>query len=238
LTPNTHNIHQIVQGLINQLKSYINTLIMTLGKYKAIIADRFIETRFNELSSEIDKQLNETKELTSKINIEIEEKFKELSSSINQKLERIDEYEREIEKRKKQFDTLTNEIQKLSSEVSVEKFADIFQKEAGKYKNLAIIFGIVSLILIVVNIYIGKIFYDELMIVIEKNSNIATSQLFAGNLLRIFIISIGIYALLYFVKLFNINMHLYVLNTHRHNALRTFRTFIDSVDDKAVKEFI
>jgi hypothetical protein len=206
LNPNTPNIHQHVQSLELQFKNNINTLISVLGKYKAILLDKVLEKRFEVLKNEAEE-----------------------------KLSKILEYEKEIENRKKQFDDLVAQLQELASKESVEKYSSLFDEEAKKHRDLGIIFGVLSVIVLLGIIYLGIFLYEDFISKVNDES-MTTSKLIAGNLLRIFILSISIYALLNVVKLFNVNMHLYVLNKHRHNALRTFKTFIESVDDKLVKE--
>ncbi len=206
LNPNTANIHQQVQNLELQFKNQVNTLISFLGKYKAILLDKVLEKRFEKLRSEVEDSLSKVKE-----------------------------YEQEIEKRKKQFDDLAAELQEIASKETVGKYSSLFNNEAKKYLKLGIIFGVLSIGALSAVIYLGIFLYED-FIAKANDASMTTSKLIAGNLLRIFILSISIYALFNFVKLFNVNMHLYVLNKHRHNALRTFKTFIESVDDKLVKE--
>ena len=205
-SPRTQNIQQQVEHFIKQIRNSVNTLIAILGAKKVILSDEYVEQRFNQLSLSIDK------------------KFKN-----------IDAYESEIENRKKQFDELLAQLQEIASKESVEKYSRLFDTEASKYKYIGIAFGILSISVLLAVIYLGVILYEDFIAKVN-DASMTTSKLIVGNLPRIFILSISIYVLFNFVKLFNINMHLYVLNKHRHNALRTFKTFIESVDDKLVKE--
>ena len=205
-SPRTQNVQQQVEQLIKRIRELVNNLIAILGSKKAILSDEYIEQRFNQLSLSID------------------EKFKN-----------IDAYESEVENRKKQFDELLAQLQEIASKESVEKYSKLFDTEASRCRDIGITFGILSIFVLFAVIYLGVFLYED-FIAKANDASMTTSKLIAGNLLRIFILSISIYALFNFVKLFNVNMHLYVLNKHRHNALRTFKTFIESVDDKLVKE--
>ncbi len=205
----------------------------------------FDEETQNKLSN-----LNKTVEEISKKNEENNKIFNENINTHNQQLgqmkkefgNQLKEVGRIKQNAIQEVDDIKRKAQDFSTEAVVEKYGTIFDEQAKTNKKIAyislgflIFFG---LFLIWLANYLFKPLIDMLL---EPDNNISYGFLATSLIFRLTILSVLFIAIKESLKNFNVNMHLYNLNKHRQNALKSFDTFkgipnSDETRDCLIKE--
>jgi hypothetical protein len=141
-----------------------------------------------------------------------------------------------LEKKEKNADEIINAMKIVSAETGVSKYAEVFKEQADKNRNMAIGWLIVSLASAV---GIGSFLWwiiNQLLVTIEKGIDFQISiQIFIAKVLLLSFFSVIFYQI---VKNYNANMHLYTLNKHRENSLKTFQSFVQASNDPKTKDAV
>lgn len=146
----------------------------------------------------------------------------------------------EINKQKTKGDEILNTIQETAAVGGTSTFEGIFSKEATAHKsaaNLWLIATAVSAALMI--LFLENIFAnltDALKNLTTGGESISVVlQLFFSKILILSFMSVVFYQV---VKNYNANMHLWVINKHRENSLKTFQAFVGSTNDPKTKDII
>jgi hypothetical protein len=144
----------------------------------------------------------------------------------------------EIDSVRKKSEEVFSAIQSISATAGVEKYHDVFFRQAESHKKaghwwLAVMLGgfagsgyIIFQIL--------KKFEDELKSTDTSNIN-SILQILAAKLA---VISVVFYILHWISRNYSAQRHLETLNRHRQNSLRVFRSFVESTEDPVAKDRI
>lgn len=135
----------------------------------------------------------------------------------------------EIQKIKNNVEELLESTKKATAQTGLNVFSKVFDDQAEENKNLSKKWLIISIVLLFILITIHILIMLESAFLLSKNMN--PIQSLTLLIARILPVTLGYYALYQSVKNYNVNMHLYTVNRHRSNVLKTFESFVKSTDD-------
>lgn len=129
-------------------------------------------------------------------------------------------------------------VKEVSVETGIGKFAGFFREtpEKGVFGHQASINCKFAFIFLVFGILIAYFIYDDLQSLLDKLFQVKISL--EAVLIRIVVISFLSFIFYQVVRIFNVNMHLYTMNKHRQNILRTYLDFLRSVENNKLKDEI
>jgi hypothetical protein len=141
----------------------------------------------------------------------------------------------ELNKNNEKAQKLISELRTTSEEVSVGKHADIFEKASINYNKVSsswfwaltavILLGSVGIVLYFINF---KTILDS----------IPKEKVIVFSISKLFVISFYYLLITFCLKNYLTNRHNFIVNSHRHNALSTLRTFNNSTKDEETKRII
>lgn len=142
----------------------------------------------------------------------------------------------EIQKQKQKGEEILKVMREISAVAGVSNFAGVFGEQAKKHKKSANWWLIVSIITAVaIGCFLWWVF-DQLVETIKSEVGFQVSiQIFLAKILLLSFFSVVFYQI---VKNYNANMHLYTLNKHRENSLKTFQAFVESTNDPKTKDAV
>lgn len=142
----------------------------------------------------------------------------------------------EIQKQKQQGEEILKAMREASAVAGVSNFAGVFGEQAEKHKKLAIWWLLFSILAaIAIGGFLWWIF-NQLVETIKGGVEFTVSlQIFLAKILLLSFFSVVFYQI---VKNYNANMHLYTLNKHRENSLKTFQAFVESTNDPKTKDAV
>ena len=105
------------------------------------------------------------------------------------------------------------------------EYAQVFSQEANSHRKASKWWLGGTVLLAILTVALAWIFYKHFMYSQPQLSAIQAVQL---SITKIVILSVLLSATLWTGKIFRANQHNYVVNKHRHNALRSFETFVKS----------
>lgn len=223
------NIKIIVRSQTKSFQGYVNGI----NTFTAT-RDNAMSTR-NSLSASI-KSLYAIFDVNLIQRIKIDKLEKRYDSgNIEDVLKKIQKNSKVAENELKRIKEIGNEIQKSSGKKGAHKFAEIFAYEAESRRTSSenwLIVSTVSVILAFGSVLL--LFYLSSGLLINENFQYFY-QLIIVNIL---VLSLFFVLVRQFIKNYNANMHLYTLNKHRDNCLRTFQLFIDSTKNSKVQDII
>jgi hypothetical protein len=132
--------------------------------------------------------------------------------------------------------SLLEDIKNMAADKVVDKYAGIFQEEAKKQGTESNTWFWITVGALAATIVYGLTLLLWPGFAIDGNTTIAQS-------IQIGISKLVVFSMLsYFVYLSNKNyrvrQHSSMVNTHRHNALRTFETFVEATNDSQTKDAV
>lgn len=164
---------------------------------------------------------------------------------------------KEINTQKAKGEELLHAIQETAAVGGTSKFAGIFSVEAENHKTAANWWLVVTTIAAVAIIFFLFHTFNGLtnaiqnlsvaeMIANGSGQNVGNSnanglsgsiifQLFFAKVLILSFLSVVFYQI---AKNYNANMHLFIINKHRENSLKTFQAFVESTNDPKTKDII
>jgi CHASE3 domain sensor protein len=142
----------------------------------------------------------------------------------------------EIQQQKQQGEEILKAMREASAVAGVSNFAGVFGEQAQKHQKSAILWLIASIFAaIAIGVFLWWIF-DQLVETIKGGVEFTVSlQIFLAKILLLSFFSVVFYQI---VKNYNANMHLYTLNKHRENSLKTFQAFVESTNDPKTKDAV
>jgi len=109
-----------------------------------------------------------------------------------------------------------------------EEESTIHEEHAGKWLGATIAAGTITLIITLINLF--AYFQPGLEFSIQKSIQLGIA--------KILIFSVLSFAIFWTSKNYRAHRHNSVINRHRHNALKTFETFVKAADDEATKNAV
>lgn len=156
-------------------------------------------------------------------------KLKEISKEIENAVT-------EARNKYKQIDDILKSSREASGAIGVGEHAVVFEKQAKKNFWSAMIWLFISAIGAGgIGYFLWSIFSILADVLDGGTSNTLTFQLFIVKILLFSFASVAFYQI---VRNYTANMHLFTLNRHRENSLRTFKVFYDSTEDPRMKDAI
>lgn len=151
---------------------------------------------------------------------------------VREKLEKINETLKETEVLKNDVGNLVESTRSFSLTKVTTEYGKIFENEAGKNSKQASIFGAAffSGILIALSV-VYRMFFPLVKDFSEQiksftNLSQGIEYYILELVLRLTVISLIYWVLKELLKNYNVNSHLYNLNTHRSNSLRSFEIIV------------
>ncbi len=128
--------------------------------------------------------------------------------------------------------TIIEELKKTVSTQAVSDYAIVFEKEAKKNRINAGIWLSIGIILTIV--FISSFIYENVCDIfpteiINKTTNELVRYDYTNLLTKLILIAIQIFLISFSFKQYSINRHLQTLNTHRQNALNSYKLFTESI---------
>ncbi|MBN3033584.1 MAG: hypothetical protein JW873_05760 [Candidatus Saganbacteria bacterium] len=141
-----------------------------------------------------------------------------------------------IEEKSRAADAIINAMKEASAETGVSRYADVFRTQAQENKRLADKwFWAVVVSVALIGWFLWWII-SQLMVTLEKGVDFQLSiQIFIAKILLLSFFSVVFYQI---VKNYSANMHLYTLNKHRENCLKTFQSFVQASSDSKTKDAV
>ncbi|WP_343703979.1 hypothetical protein [Chitinophaga sp.] len=140
----------------------------------------------------------------------------------------------QVEHKLKQADDVLNELSKKASEEVVSNYAKIFEKEELANKKISRIWFISSISIVTAFIIFIIISSNiDLMNIYQPGLDKSLSTINYSNLVsKIIVVSIGLYLISFNFKQFSIAKHLQTVNSHRKNALNSYKLFSSSINSE------
>lgn len=238
---------------LNDHKSYLTKLSQAQINNFASLVKQLLDTIFSiqkfdaksQNSIDIRNQFaTMVREITSDLSVKFLKDFKlyflESQVSKSQLTSLKKRYEaviKEAVENREQVDKLLEAVKSASRETGTITQGQIFAQEAKKQKRMAIFWGILLLIATGITITFLWDIFDKLLVPATSEST-SSSVILQVLITKLFVVSIFTYALHIIAKNFHASMHLYTLNTHRDNSLRTFQTFYQSAENERIRTAI
>lgn len=149
----------------------------------------------------------------------------------------LDEFTRqkqqEQESIREEMEKTLQTVKAAAAEAGVGQQSIVFGEQAkqdgdsaDKWLMWAAVFGIVSVIYVIVTLFV------------YPPSAGTTSEIVRGFVSRLVVLSLLAYGLGFSVRQYSSSKHNQTVNLHRQNALRTFETFVRATDDQATKDAV
>jgi hypothetical protein len=132
-----------------------------------------------------------------------------------------------FESSQKIFKDLTQILETAKAESlkgGVSKHAGIFEEQAKTHRNNAILWGVVAVLLLLLNAKLLFYFYEEMKIIEKVNIQLGA--------LVLLIVSLVSYCLVIAFRSYFAEKHNQTINRHKANCLGTYQTFTDSASDE------
>ena len=120
-----------------------------------------------------------------------------------------------------------------SADVGVSRHSAIFSDEANKHKESGQVWLKRTVVLALIALAASAL---------SVGHSLSTSVLFpdsvTGTASKLALLAVLYYAVIWSARMYRSNQHNAVINQHRHNALRTFETFVNAAGDDATKNAV
>lgn len=161
--------------------------------------------------------------------------FESLMGEAKIAVSKAEEEAKKAENSSKQIEGILTAAKKASPVIGVEKYAVIFKDEADSHRKsgywwLGATIGI-AVLTIAFGIWIVSFYVDKV-----KEMN--TPQSIQVGLSKLVILAVLYFSLVWSARIYKAQQHNCVVNQHRHNALNTFETFVNTTEDKETKNAV
>lgn len=165
--------------------------------------------------------------------------FEQLERSARESLNELQRIRAELEKTGNTLITEAQasleQVRRAAAEVGVAQHAVHFKEEANQHKNSSLVWLIATAVMAVVTLSFGSwnVWYYMTHIVeygVNQSVQIAISKLVIFGVLY--------YSVVWCGRSYRTQMHNYVINQHRQNALSTFETFVKAATDPQIKDAV
>jgi hypothetical protein len=156
--------------------------------------------------------------------------LEELTKQLEQGIENV-------KKQSERSEAIASAMQEASAQTGVSKFVDVFSQQAAEHKGATRTWLMVSGFTLLLIVAILGFFIGQFIVALKGETAVSTAiQIFFIKILLVSFLSVVFYQI---AKNYNANMHLYVLNKHRENSLKTFRSFVEASEgDRQVQNAI
>jgi hypothetical protein len=155
---------------------------------------------------------------------------------LDKKSAEFDERMHEILQKSKEFgehirsaEESISHIKKRAQEKEVEFYGNFFEKTAKNNKEDARLAFWLMIASIILTAFTAVIYVQNINITSESFSGIFKSIQSQNILIKIILLSLGVFLISHFSKEYSAEKHLYVLNTQRQNALNSHRQILRSI---------
>lgn len=230
-----HNSGEALSAAINRRNSIITKFVNLKKQFNIAVLPLVHEAML--FDEETQKRLDNFNQTVAGVNKRYEENNNIFNQNINSYNQRLVGMENEfkvkveqVEKIKQLAETEANSVRMALKDFSTEKlvgeYGEIFEKQAEINKKIAGISLFVLLVFGIVLIWYAQTYFTPLIeLVLKFNNGINYGYLATNLIFRLTILSLFFIAIKESIKNFNVNMHLYNLNKHRQNALKSFNVF-------------
>lgn len=176
----------------------------------------------------------------SRIDIEmvLKDSMKKNLINYDNELKKIDKLisskEKEYAAKDATINGILEEIRKKTGEVGMDEYSKIFKRQADKYSatgNGWIITGIIVAIIFILTFSLG--FYNEFSTeesVFHDGKYVGTKYLVTNIILKGLVISVFVFLISFSFRQYLINRHLSTMNTHRQNAIDSYKLIVETID--------
>lgn len=161
--------------------------------------------------------------------------FESLVGAAKDAVSKTKEEVQKAEDASKQVEDILKAAKKASPEIGVERYAVIFKDEAHSHRINARRWLGVTAALAVLTIAFG---FWGVSYYIDKITEMTTAQAIQVGLSKLVILAVLYFGLVWSARIYKAQQHNCVVNQHRHNALTTFETFINTTEDKETKNAV
>jgi len=207
---------QIIKRVQALHKLSIQSLLPLITYIK--IADTQIDQRLKDI-------VENTQSKLSQIDKQFTTQIQNFENNANTRIKEVDNQINAARRELSEVEKIKIEASNFSVEKLVEKYGDVFSKQARKNLYMAI----ASLIIFVLSVagllfFTYKLFTPLLAQITE--GDFSNGYTIVNSIYRLTLILIASIFVKESIKSFNANMHLYNLNLHRQNALLSFDTLV------------
>ena len=222
------NIRNQHGNLSQEIREFCDRVKNSLFQVAAYLSSRTIE----ELKNELKNTITDAKEKFNKAISEEVDKLQKTGAEIN---EQQTEVLQKSEEKLKEIEQTHIKYQNRLTEIPLSEFKIIFEDQAKKHEQIASywLWATVGLTVLFGGIFVW-LFWWLLMNAIptEVNISVVLSNLFTKG----FFLSLVFLLLNRSIKNYTAEKHLEIINTHRKNALATFKAFADSAGASDTRE--
>ncbi len=161
--------------------------------------------------------------------------FESLVGEAKATVSRVEEEVKIAENASKQIDGILTAAKKAAPVIGLSKYAVIFKDEAHSHRINARRWLGVFAALAALTIAFG---FWGVSLYIKKIAEMTTAQSIQVSLSRIVILAVLYFGLVWSGRIYKAQQHNCVVNQHRHNALTTFETFVNTTEDKETKNAV
>lgn len=205
--------------LLQAIQAFYNISIARFSELQFYLKEDYkqrFETELVSYRSQVrDSLVSSQNSLSDRIN-QADESVKKLNQSID-----------EVKDIKTNIETLNSAVQDSSLVGLVSEYGKNFRNQAVKNRNGAIVFGILFLVLISISVALLIMWFLPLVTDINLTEDGVNNVVRLEYYIFAFIIRFSVLFFLYILirevlKNYNSNLHMYHLNSHRDNSLKSF----------------
>lgn len=154
-----------------------------------------------------------------------------ITKDFDKELAEVESLKSDMNSNTSEIKTILNELKKKAAEQTISDYAIVFQNEAAIKNTIAknwLVTGVVMIILFIGTILIFNL-NDWLPSEIFNNANQLLHYNISNVITKLIIYAIMIFVISFSFKQYNICKHLNTINTHRQNALNSYKLFTQSI---------
>ncbi len=211
---------------VEQTQFRANALLQEIRDFYTVTAPKISEFQMyvrEEHKQKIEEALSTYKNQTQEVVNNAQSSFQQKVGEVDQKLGELNQGLTQILQVKDNIEQLNRSVQDFSLVDTVSEYGTIFLDQSVKNRNLSRLFGVMFLILIGAGIWILVYWFLPLLKEINQPEPVADWEYYIFAFLIRFSVLFFLYVLIREVlKNYNANLHMYNLNTHRSNSLKSF----------------
>lgn len=190
--------------------------------------------------TKIQDTITSTQNKLAQIDNQFTTKLQNFDNTVNQKIAELNTRTQEVQKTLLEAQQIKTSAENFSVERLVERYGVVFSMQAGKNKLLAIISLLAFSVSLGALIWLTYHLFTPLIqgLVNIDNAEVALEYTLTNVVFRLTLLGIAFVFVKESLKNFNVNMHLYNLNSHRQNALLSFETLITNTRSDSTRDFI
>jgi len=225
-------------GVIDRIVAFSPQIANPQGERDNLMKE--LKNQYKELFEKLLLPLNAFQSGHISLSQELEKELENVADKINKRYEDLEtrsvEALKKVEAQQKQSEELLKAMQEAAAKGSVGTFAGIFSEQANSHQISSRIWLWVSMGAAVAMFSFLYFIFQDLRLTLSTGTELSLAlQILFSKLILISFASV-VFAKL--IKNYNAHMHLFILNKHRENSLKTFQSFVQATDDQKVKDAI